>query len=88
MEDVSLIFNGRWWTEGGEFLKEDGVNIMKTAFELITELLQLEKEELELSKELAITDNVSTRVELEKEIDRLFAKELDIIEILKNTKVI
>ena len=87
MEDVSLIFNGRWWTEGGEFLKEDGVNIMKTAFELITELLQLEKEELELSKELAITDNVSTRVELEKEIDRLFAKELDIIEILKNTKI-
>ena len=28
---------------------------MKTAFELITELLQLEKEELELSKKLAKT---------------------------------
>ena len=61
---------------------------MKTAFELITELLQLEKEELELSKELEITNNVSTRAELEKEIDRLFVKELDIIKILKNTKVI
>lgn len=61
---------------------------MKTVFELITELLQLEKEELELSKKLVKTNNVSTRAELEKEIDRLFAKELDIIEILKNTKVI
>ena len=61
---------------------------MKTAFELITELLQLEKEELELSKKLAKTNNVSTRAVLEKEIDRLFAKELDIIKILKNTKVI
>ena len=61
---------------------------MKTVFELITELLQLEKEELELSKELSITDNVSTRAELEKEIDRLFTKELDIIKILKNTKII
>ena len=61
---------------------------MKTAFELITELLQLEKEEFELSKKLAKTNNVSTRAELEKEIDRLFAKELDIIKILKNTKVI
>ena len=60
---------------------------MKTAFELITELLQLEKEEFELSKKLAKTNNVSTRAVLEKEIDRLFAKELDIIEILKNTKV-
>ena len=60
---------------------------MKTAFELVTELLQLEKEELELSKELEITDNVSIRAELEKEIDRLFAKELDIIEVLKNTKI-
>ena len=61
---------------------------MKTVFELITELLQLEKEELELSKKLVKTNNVSTRAELEKEIDRLFAKELDIIEILKNTQVI
>ena len=60
---------------------------MKTAFELITELLQLEKEELKLSKKLSETENVSTRAELEKEIDRLFAKELDIIEILRNTKV-
>ena len=60
---------------------------MKSAFELITELLHLEKEEFELSKKLAETENVSTRAELEKEIDRLFAKELDIIEILKNTKV-
>ena len=61
---------------------------MKTAFELITELLQLEKEEFELSKKLAKTNNMSTRAVLEKEIDRLFAKELDIIKILKNTKVI
>ena len=61
---------------------------MKTAFELITELLQLEKEEFELSKKLVKTNNVSTRAVLEKEIDRLFAKELDIIKILKNTKVI
>ena len=60
---------------------------MKTAFELVIELLQLREEELKLSKKLAETENVSTRVELEKEIDRLFAKELDIIEILKNTKV-
>lgn len=60
---------------------------MKTAFELVKELLQLEKEELELSKKLAKTNNVSTRAELEKEIDRLFAKELDIIQILKNTKI-
>ena len=60
---------------------------MKTAFELVIELLQLREEELELSKELAKTNNMSTRAELEKEIDRLFAKELDIIEILKNTKV-
>ena len=60
---------------------------MKTAFELITELLQLEEEELELSKKLAKTNNVSTRAELEKEIDRLFVKELDIIKVLKNTKV-
>lgn len=61
---------------------------MKTAFELVIELLQLREEELKLSKKLAETENVSTRAELEKEIDRLFAKELDIIEILKNTKVI
>ena len=61
---------------------------MKTAFELITELLQLEKEDLKLSKKLAKTNNMSTRAVLEKEIDRLFAKELDIIKILKNTKVI
>lgn len=60
---------------------------MKTAFELVIELLQLREEELKLSKKLAETENVSTRAELEKEIDRLFAKELDIIEILKNTKV-
>lgn len=60
---------------------------MKTAFELVIELLQLREEELKLSKKLAETENVSTRVELEKEIDRLFAKELDIIEILKNTKI-
>ena len=57
------------------------------AYDLVTELLQLEEEELELSKKLAKTNDVSTRVVLEKEIDRLFAKELDIIEILKNTKV-
>ena len=56
--------------------------------ELVVELLQLREEELKLSKKLAETENVSTRAELEKEIDRLFAKELDIIEILKNTKVI
>ena len=61
---------------------------MKTAFELVIELLQLREEELKLSKKLAETENVSTRVELEKEIDRLFVKELDIIKILKNTKVI
>ena len=61
---------------------------MKTAFELVIELLQLREEELKLSKKLAETENVSTRAELEKEIDRLFAKELDIIKILKNTKVI
>lgn len=60
---------------------------MKTAFELVIELLQLREEELKLSKKLAETENVSTRAELEKEIDRLFAKELDIIEILKNTKI-
>ena len=54
---------------------------MKPAFELITELLQLEKEELKLSKKLAKTNNKSTRAVLEKEIDRLFAKELDIIKI-------
>ena len=57
------------------------------AYDLVTELLQLEEEELELSKKLAKTNDVSTRVVLEKEIDRLFAKELDIIEILKNIKV-
>lgn len=57
------------------------------AYDLVTELLQLEEEELELSKKLAKTNDVSTRAVLEKEIDRLFAKELDIIEILKNTKV-
>ena len=61
---------------------------MKTAFKLITELLQLEKEEFELSEKLVKSNNVSTRAVLEKEIDRLFAKELDIIKILKNTKVI
>ena len=87
MEDISLISN-----EDDELkvvnLKKEGVNIMKTAFELITELLQLEKEEFELSEKLAKTNNVSTRAVLEKEIDRLFAKELDIIKILKNTKVI
>ena len=60
---------------------------MKTAFELVIELLQLREEELKLSKKIAETENVSTRAELEKEIDRLFAKELDIIEILKNTKI-
>ena len=60
---------------------------MKTAFELVIELLQLREEQLKLSKKLAETENVSTRAELEKEIDRLFAKELDIIEILENTKV-
>ena len=60
---------------------------MKTAFELVIDLLQLREEELKLSKKLAETENVSTRAELEKEIDRLFAKELDIIEILKNTKI-
>ena len=48
---------------------------MKTAFELVIELLQLREEELKLSKKLAETENVSTRAELEKEIDRLFAKE-------------
>ena len=57
------------------------------AYDLVTELLQLEEEELELSKKLAKTNDVSTRAVLEKEIDRLFAKELNIIEILKNTKV-
>ena len=56
-------------------------------YDLVTELLQLEEEELELSKKLAKTNDVSTRAELEKEIDRLFAKELDIIKVLKNTKV-
>ena len=61
---------------------------MKTAFELVIELLQLREEELKLSKKLVETENVSTRAELEKEIDRLFVKELDIIKILKNTKVI
>ena len=61
---------------------------MKTAFELVIELLQLREEELKLSKKLAKTNNMSTRAELEKEIDRLFVKELDIIKILKNTKVI
>ena len=60
---------------------------MKIAFHLVIELLQLREEELKLSKKLAETENVSTRAELEKEIDRLFAKELDIIEILKNTKI-
>lgn len=60
---------------------------MKTAFESVIELLQLREEELKLSKKLAETENVSTRAELEREIDRLFAKELDIIEILKNTKI-
>lgn len=60
---------------------------MKTTYDLVTELLQLEEKELELSKKLAKTNDVSTRAVLEKEIDRLFAKELDIIEILKNTKV-
>lgn len=60
---------------------------MKTTYDLVTELLQLEEEELELSKKLAKTNDVSTRAVLEKEIDRLFAKELDIIKILKNTKV-
>ena len=60
---------------------------MKTAFELVIELLQLREEELKLSKNLSETENVSTRAVLEKEIDRLFAKELDIIEILKNTKI-
>ena len=60
---------------------------MKTAFHLVIELLQLREEELKLSKKLAETENVSTRAELEKEIDRLFAKELDIIEVLKNTKI-
>ena len=58
------------------------------AYDLVTELLQLEEEELKLSKKLAKTNDVSTRAVLEKEIDRLFAKELDIIQILKNTKVI
>ena len=57
------------------------------AYDLVTELLQLEEEELELSKKLAKTNDVSIRAELEKEIDRLFVKELDIIEILKNTKI-
>ena len=61
---------------------------MKTAFELVIDLLQLREEELKLSKKLVETENVSTRAELEKEIDRLFVKELDIIKILKNTKVI
>ena len=57
------------------------------AYVLVTELLQLEVEELELSKKLAKTNDVSTRAVLEKEIDRLFAKELDIIKILKNIKI-
>ena len=61
---------------------------MKTAFQLVIELLRLRVEELKLSKKLAKTNNMSTRAELEKEIDRLFVKELDIIKILKNTKVI
>lgn len=86
MEDISLISNENDKPKVVN-LKKEGVNIMKTVFELITELLQLEKEELELSKKLAKTNNVSTRAELEKEIDRLFAKELDIIKILKNTKI-
>lgn len=60
---------------------------MKTAFELVKELLQLEEKELELSKKLAKTKNVSKRAELEKELDKLFAEELDIIKILKNIKV-
>ena len=87
MEDISLISNENDKPKVVN-LKKEGVNIMKTAFELITELLQLEKEEFELSKKLAKTNNMSTRAVLEKEIDRLFAKELDIIKILKNTKVI
>ena len=87
MEDISLISNENDKPKVVNFKKEC-VNIMKTAFELITELLQLEKEEFELSEKLAKTNNVSTRAVLEKEIDRLFAKELDIIKILKNTKVI
>ena len=87
MEDISLISNENDKPKVVN-LKKEGVNIMKTAFELITELLQLEKEEFELSKKLVKTNNVSTRAVLEKEVDRLFAKELDIIKILKNTKVI
>ena len=51
---------------------------MKTAFHLVIELLQLREEELKLSKKLAETENVSTRAELEKEIDRLFAEEVAI----------
>ena len=86
MEDISLISN-----ENNKLkvvnLKKEGVNIMR-AYDLIIDLLQLEKEEFELSKKLAKTNNVSTRAVLEKEIDRLFAKELDIIKVLKNTKVI
>ena len=86
MEDISLDSN-----ENNKLkvvnLKKEGVNIMR-AYDLIIDLLQLEKEEFELSKKLAKTNNMSTRAVLEKEIDRLFAKELDIIKILKNTKVI
>ena len=87
MEDISLVFNESNKLKVVNFLKRK-VLIMKTAFELITELLQLEKEEFELSKKLAKTNNMSTRAVLEKEIDRLFTEELDIIKILKNTKVI
>ena len=61
-------------------------------YDLVLEMIELDNEILELSKKLskklAKTNNMSTRAVLEKEIDRLFAKELDIIKILKNTKVI
>ena len=43
-------------------------------------LSQLEKEELKLKKKLEKTEDISIRAELQKQIDKLFAEEVDIAE--------
>ena len=53
---------------------------MITMLKLTMKLSQLEKEELKLKKKLEKTEDISIRAELQKQIDKLFAEEVDIAE--------
>ena len=60
---------------------------MKTAFELVIEMIELDDEILELSKKLSKTNSVVRRKKYERSIDRRLVRQLEIKHILENTKI-